>query len=118
MVIGTGERHGWVYWLHLVAPTKKVCHVRGANTYQLWHYWLGHAYRQLISSLPFVRDNNSQDVPCDICIKAKQARELFPLSNNKAVSLFDLIYCDIWGPYSESSSCGAYYFLTIVDDFS
>ena len=109
---------GGVYCLCSVTLAKKVCHVSGADTYQLWHHRLGHASKQLISSLPTIHDNNFQDVPCDICFKAKQTREFFPLSNNKAISLFDLIHCDIWGPYSEPSSCEAFYFLTIVDDFS
>jgi len=37
---------------------------------------------------------------------------------NKAHELFDLVHCDIWGPYRVSSLCGAHYFLTIVDDAS
>lgn len=31
---------------------------------------------------------------------------------------FGLIHCDLWGPYRIPSSCGATYFLTIIDDFS
>lgn len=118
MLISAGEQHGGVYWLRTVTPAKMVCHVNGTDTYQLWHRRLGHAPKQLISSLPTVHDNNFQDVPCDICFRAKQTCEFFPLSTNKVVRLFDLIHCDILGPYSEPSSCGAFYFLTIVDDFS
>ena len=29
-----------------------------------------------------------------------------------------MIHCDVWGPYRVQSSCGARYFLTIIDDFS
>ena len=36
----------------------------------------------------------------------------------KLYSFFSLIHCDVWGPYRTHSSCGAAYFLTIVDDFS
>jgi len=32
--------------------------------------------------------------------------------------VFDLVHCDIWGPYKAPSSCGAHYFLSIVDDAS
>ena len=34
------------------------------------------------------------------------------------MGIFELIHCDLWGPYRTVSSCGASYFLTIVDDFS
>ena len=31
---------------------------------------------------------------------------------------FDLMHIDIWGPFSQQSTNGSHYFLTIVDDFS
>ena len=37
------------------------------------------------------------------------------ISSNKP---FELIHCDIWGPFKAPSFSGAKYFLTIVDDFS
>ena len=43
-----------------------------------------------------------------------------PFSHGVISSLksFELIHCDIWGRYRHPSLCGAYYFLTIVDDFT
>ena len=49
---------------------------------------------------------------------AKQTRDCFPSSSHKASQLFELVHCDLWGPYSVPSSCGAIYFLTLVDDYS
>ena len=43
---------------------------------------------------------------------------MFPDSDSRAVRCFELIHCDLWGPYRVSSACGARYFLTIVDDYS
>ena len=43
---------------------------------------------------------------------------MFYESLNKSSAPFDLIHVDLWGPYRVPSSCGAVYFLTIVDDFS
>ena len=40
------------------------------------------------------------------------------MSTHNATSSFDLLYCDLWGPYRTPSSCDASYFLTIMDDFS
>ena len=62
--------------------------------------------------------NKSLDKPCDVCYQGKQTRHSFPLSDHKVVSSFDLVYCDLWGPYRILSSCGVRYFLTIIDDFS
>lgn len=36
----------------------------------------------------------------------------------RATFCFEIIHCDLWGPYHTPSSCGATYFLTIVDDYS
>ena len=43
---------------------------------------------------------------------------MFSSSENKAKECFDLIHCDLWGPYRVLASCGALYFFTIVDDCS
>ena len=43
---------------------------------------------------------------------------MFSSSENKAKECFDLIHCDLWGPYRVLASCGALYFFTIVDDYS
>ncbi|GJQ98425.1 retrovirus-related pol polyprotein from transposon TNT 1-94 [Tanacetum coccineum] len=56
--------------------------------------------------------------PCDICHKAKQTREPFPLSDHKSKSVGDIIHCDVWGPYRVVSKDGFKNFLTLVDDFS
>ncbi|RDY11171.1 hypothetical protein CR513_04209, partial [Mucuna pruriens] len=44
--------------------------------------------------------------------------DIWVILQNKATKHFDLIHCDIWRSYHVRSSCGASYFLTIVDDFS
>lgn len=45
-------------------------------------------------------------------------RKEFPISNTKAVKIFDLVHMDIRGPISIPSTFGHRYFLTIVDDHS
>jgi len=45
-------------------------------------------------------------------------RSPFPLSNNRAGSLFELLHVDIWGPHHLHTYNGCKFFLTIVDDFS
>ncbi|GJZ14961.1 ribonuclease H-like domain-containing protein [Tanacetum coccineum] len=55
---------------------------------------------------------------CEICQRAKQTREPFPLSDHKSKTLGELVHLDLWGPYRVHSREGYRYFLTIVDDYS
>ena len=53
-----------------------------------------------------------------IFFEAKQIREVFYESLNKTKECFQLIHCNVWGPYQTRSLSRAVYFLTIVDDYS
>ena len=118
--IGLGESQGGVYHYRPVtiaaASTARV-----HESYETWHRRLGHPSSKPMSYL-YVNGNKVvvPDHPsiCDICCRAKQTRSSFPISNSCAKDKFDLIHCDIWGPYRKSTISGATYFLTIVDDFS
>jgi len=55
---------------------------------------------------------------CQICSMAKMHRSFFPLSNTKALTVFELLHVDIWGPYPHSTYNGSRFFVTIVDDHS
>jgi hypothetical protein len=87
----------------------------------IWHYRLGHLS---YSRFKLLRSNNPQiscdllSLPCIICPLARQKRLYFPHSVTSSTSIFDLIHCDIWGPYSIGSRNSHYYFLTRVDDYS
>ena len=95
--------------------------VNAVNTVDLWHKRLGHPSHEVLSLLPnslgVISYKNKDDV-CDACHHTKQTRIPFFESSNKAECIFNLIHCDVWGPYTEASSCGAHYFFTIVDDAS
>ena len=43
----------------------------------------------------------------DICIRAKQTHDSFSTSINKTSFAFELIHCDLWGPYRSKSLCGS-----------
>ena len=118
-LIGSGEERDGVYYLTDVA-TAKIHTAKVSSDQALWHQRLGHPSFSVLSSLP-VLTSSSLSVgsrSCDVCFRAKQTREVFPVSTNKSIECFSLIHCDVWGPYRVPSSCGAVYFLTIVDDFS
>ncbi|CAH9079545.1 unnamed protein product [Cuscuta epithymum] len=86
---------------------------------ELWHQRLGHPSSQVIEKLaPVSGLKHTRGLPCDVCFRAKQTRDSFPTSLNKTHEPFELVHCDLWGPYNTPSSCGARHFLTIVDDYS
>ena len=72
----------------------------------------------LKSLLLFPVSNNSISQPCYVCPLAKQHRLPFVSANKFSESTFDLIHCDIWGPYKTPSYQGHRFFLTLVDDKS
>ena len=55
---------------------------------------------------------------CHICPLAKQRCLSFPTFNNIADNAFDLVHCDIWGPFKTLTHAGHSYFATVVDDKS
>ena len=86
----------------------------------VWHRRMRHQSSQ---HLPFVSDISScfdfkNNFVCDTCYRARQTRSPFCLSKSNAVDYFKLIHCDLWGLYPKPSSCGAYCFFTLVDDYS
>jgi hypothetical protein len=118
--IGAGEQREGPYYLRgnvKVAAMKTIKEV----SFDLLHQRLGHASLKALQMLPNVRLSSKNKLctqTCDICLRAKQSRDNFPISENKATTPFHLIHCDLWGPYRNATFCGARYFLTIVDDFS
>jgi len=90
------------------------------HSMDLWHKQLGHPSLKITQLIPEIRkhkNNNVVSKTCEVCFRAKQTREKFPLSEHKISSAFELVHCDLWGPYRTTSTCGAFYFLTIVDDY-
>ena len=120
-LIGTGVRRDGLYYFG-GAEGDSVQHVsvhNAASTLELWHKRMGHPSEKVVKLLPPVSNlKGSLNKACEICFRAKHPRDKFPLSDNKATRIFEKIHCDLWGSYKHVSSCGARYFLTIVDDFS
>lgn len=119
MLIGAGEQSEGLYLLSVVTPVR-ACKASGVGSCELWHRRMGHPASKIVSMLPDVSHTEtvSRLKTCEICFKAKQTKEPFLLSENNATNCFDLIHCDLWGAYRTHASCGAIYFLTIVDDCS
>jgi len=74
----------------------------GLHSMDLWHKRLEQPSLKITQLIPEVRkhkDNNVVNKTCEVCFRAKQTREKFPLSEHKASSAFELIHCDLCGPY-------------------
>ena len=95
-------------------------HQAKSVTADVWHHRLGHPSSKVLDFLPISVSSNDvlRNKVCEICVRTKQTRCSFPTSSNKTMALFEMVHCDLWGPYRTPSRCGARYFLTIIDDFS
>ncbi|KAH7692774.1 RNA-directed DNA polymerase protein [Dioscorea alata] len=132
-MIGLGKQRDGLYYLVALAsekpkppnPSTAAISCRSPSSQvpfftTLWHRRLGH----LSSSRLFFMAKHLLNFPfqshkaCDVCALAKQSRLPFSVSSISSVQPFELIHCDIWGPYKIASLSGAKYFLTIVDDYS
>lgn len=78
----------------------------------LWHCRLSHPSDQVLKVLnkDLKFDNKNNVEVCEICQKAKQTREPFPLREHKTSMLADLVHLDLWGPYRVTSKEGYKYF--------
>ncbi|GJT43032.1 retrovirus-related pol polyprotein from transposon TNT 1-94 [Tanacetum coccineum] len=118
--IGAGELREGLYYFCSAAFTSALKKLKDVS-FDLWHKRLGHPSAKIAELLPDVGSRSTSNLVnkvCDVCLRAKQSRDHFPISENKATDIFELIHCDLWGGYRTLSSCGASYFLTIVDDYS
>ena len=90
------------------------------NKSVFWHNRLGHhslsRMHCITTSASDVSFSISNFPMCSVCPIAKQKRLPFSNENHVCSLVFDLIYCDIWGPFSVLSLNGFKYFLTIIDD--
>ncbi|GJX00809.1 ribonuclease H-like domain-containing protein [Tanacetum coccineum] len=73
-----------------------------------WHCRLGHPADPVLNVLKDTLQINKKDnvVCCEICQRAKQTRESFPLSDHTSKRLGDFVHLDLWGPYKVTSSEG------------
>ncbi|CAH9142457.1 unnamed protein product [Cuscuta epithymum] len=119
-LIGAGERRDVLFYFRGVTTLHTV-QTSAFSEFELWHRRMGHPSDRVLKLLPVIASSSSQkrlNKACEVCPQAKQVRDSFPASNNKASRILELIHCDLWGPYKTPSTCDAVYFLTLVDDFS
>ena len=134
-MIGLGKQRDGLYYLVATAANKSLqattkspqcipsatAHtIRPLSSTTSWHRRLGHLSSSRLGFMAKTLLNfplTSNHI-CHVCALAKQTRLPFSISSISSIKPFELIHCDIWGPYKIPSLSGAKYFLTIVDDFS
>lgn len=85
----------------------------------LWHIRIRNSSNQVLKHISYlVKCNFDRANCCDVCHKAKQCRNHFPLSIKKAKAPFELIHRDLQGKYHTATNNGSHYFATIVDDYT
>ncbi|XP_042059385.1 uncharacterized protein LOC121803870 [Salvia splendens] len=100
IVIGRGSRLGNLYTLD-VSPVPRKLKV----LIDVWHKRLRHVSFGKLKSMSDVLNFPSKTSSlCDICPPGKQKHLPFSKSDSNAISCFDLIHCDVWGPFSPSTT--------------
>ena len=120
MLIGAAEQKDGLYFFRSTEAAAAL-HISNQLAKDVWHNRLGHPSSKVLNLLPISGFSSSSDFDnkaCDICMQAKQTKDVFPTSLNKTMDVFQLVHCDLWGPYRITSNNGSRYFLTLVDDFS
>lgn len=85
---------------------------------ELWHKHMGHPPEKILKLIALVNSSHRLNKACEACHRAKHSRNPFTICENVSSRIFKIVHCDLWGLYNTPSSCGACYFLTIVDDYS
>nr|KYP33949.1 Retrovirus-related Pol polyprotein from transposon TNT 1-94 [Cajanus cajan] len=88
----------------------------------IWHSRFGHVndtvLKILSNKIPFSMPTSYSSSSCHICPISKFRKLPFVSHNNFCSTPFDLVHCDVWGPYRLSTYNSMRYFLTLVDDHS
>jgi len=108
VTIGVGRQQGGLFYLlhkpRLHSAQVYSASIKNASNY-IWHYRLGHLSHSRMTLLehfiPFVPCTS--DSGCTVCPLAKQHKLPFPFSTSVLQASFDLIHCDLWGPFNVKS---------------
>lgn len=80
------------------------------NELCFWHQRLGHVPFLSMKHIDFLSSklnmSSYKTINCDVCHLARQTRKPFPLSNSHSSTSFELIHCDVWGPYKHATYDG------------
>lgn len=95
MLIGLCERRDGLYYFQ---NKSRVCALKigGVDSLDLWYKHMGHPFLQetkFTFVAAFQKKFSIMSKSCDVCPRAKQKREKFPLSSFIVSSICELIHC-------------------------
>lgn len=127
-VVLTGRKEDRLYTLDCdimhkdaVLPAEGQAHaVVSAGT---WHRRLGHPGALGLKKMAAEAELEGvtaaeHDPTCEVCMRAKQAREPFSRSTTQTTEVMQLLHTDLMGPFQVPSWGGAVYVVTLMDDYS
>ena len=114
-----------LYKISLEETWSKCLIAKSEENAWLWHFRLGHVNFKALELMS--KERMAIGIPrliqpmnkCEGCLMSKQSRSPFPSATNfEAKEILELVYADICGPISPTTSGGKRYFLLFVDDHS
>ena len=109
-MIGKGNKIGDLYLFYVnnnnsaLSSSQSITSINNVDVH-IWHSRLGHLSNKRLNLLKDQLHCNTSKLhthnPCYICPLAKQRTLSFVSNNHMPPFLFDLMHCDIWGPYNE-----------------
>ena len=106
----------------MAATTNDIDDNKDNNNARKWHQRLGHAPARVIQAIPLelagtVSTTTTKTI-CESCIMGKFIRKPFQLLQRRATRPLELVHTDLCGPMETTSTGGARYFMTFIDDYS
>ncbi|CAM8921226.1 unnamed protein product [Rhodiola kirilowii] len=99
-----GNLVGGLFQVPNISSNKRVNDAASSKPSTLiWHHRMGHMSFERMNSMLFKYVPNLnvkiKGSHCQVCPLAKQSALKFPLSTHVSADIFELIHCDVWGPY-------------------
>lgn len=98
--IRTGIRRDSLYYFTKGDSVHHFSSDSSGSTLDLWHCRMGHPFEKIVKLLPpcsFRKGNLNK--ACEVCFRAKQSRDKFPISDTRSTRIFEKVHCDMRGPY-------------------
>ena len=123
LVLMKGEMHHGLYILQgtTISGDVGVVEKQEQDKTLLWHFRLGHVSENELKELEkqgALRSDKINAVGfCEKCVLEKSSRTRFKIAVHNNKGTLDYIHSNLWRPSHIESLGGAYYFMSMVDDF-
>lgn len=102
-LMGVGKMKNNLYIIESITE-KFCCNLLNPNsmTVQEWHAYLRHPSISTMKHMDIVgRKYNDEELRTlenyEVCLKAKQCRDQFPILHRRSTALFEMVHGDVWG---------------------